>query len=190
MKLIVQCKVCKQIKLGTKQIIQYNPWDNSKSDMWKNIDSYDNGKFYNGYQSSTFKDNNFWNSSIPSRKVSSLNTKTEVYFGVMINDNLHENYNRAPIIRKTIFNSFFVNQIKFTCPIENLGEMFDSELARPQLLKNINVDLSKYDGSKDLVHSGKYLLTNLTYSWEAGNKFSLGILAYNNGTNNKGTLCN
>jgi hypothetical protein len=68
--------------------------------------------------------------------------------------------------------------------------MFDSELTRPQLMKNINVDLDKYDGSKDMVHSGKYLTTNITYSWESGNKFTLGILAFNNGTNSKGTLCN
>lgn len=33
-------------KSGTKQIIQYNPWSNSSSDTWKNIDSYENGKFY------------------------------------------------------------------------------------------------------------------------------------------------
>lgn len=35
--------------------------------------------FINGYQSNNFKDSNYWNSNIPSRKVSSLNTKTEVY---------------------------------------------------------------------------------------------------------------
>lgn len=177
------------INLGYKSIIQYNPWEDSSSDIWKSIDSYNNGIFYNGYQGNTYKDPSYWNSIIPSRNANSLDIKTEQYVGVILNDNLHENYNRAPIIRKVIFNSFFVNQIKFSCPIENLGAIFDDTLTRPTLMKNIDIDLSKSDGTKDFVHSGKYLVTNLTYSWEKDNKFTLGVLAFNNGTNSKGALC-
>lgn len=177
-------------KTGYKSIIQYDPWNTIiASDIWKSIDEYDNGKFYSGYQNNIYKDMSYWNSNIPSRNSTSLDIKTDTYCGVILNDNLHANYNRAPIIRKTIFNSFFVNQIKFSCPIENLGEIFDDSLIRPQLMKNIDIDLSTSDGTKDFIHSGKYLVTNITYSWELGNKFTLGILAYNNGTNSKGALC-